>query len=394
MKAYQKLLIFFFLIHCQSPQTPEESIPQNTAPPVPLRETVLDSLRHPWSMAFLSEAEVLITEKDGNLLRANLESKEKTLIQGFPEDLVDSIRIKDGRDNSGIFEVLVDPDFAQNQYVYVAYAAENEAGNGTQVIRAVLKEDSLEQVKVLLSVQPFSPVLFHYGGGMCFGPDGKLYITAGEHFYQVIDQPELPVAQNVGDPRGMIYRLNPDGSIPEDNPDWGEGAVPGAYAIGIRAAQGLAVNPQTQRIWFSEHGTQQGDEVNLLQAGANYGWPIQTTGKYRAEDYTPPTLEGREYTAPAWYWEQTVAPTGLCFYTGPEFPEWQGNLIVPGLSAGSCWRLVVSGDTISEAIPLFAEEPLRLRKAVQSPGGALYLLSDEPQGRVLRVRRTQDFKED
>jgi len=161
--------------------------------------------------------------------------------------------------------------------------------------------------------------------------------------------------------------------------------VKGLYATGIRATQGFSIDPQTQQIWFSEHGTRQGDELNILKAGANYGWPFKTTGKYRTEDYRPEIPEGLDFEAPVHFWDQTVAPTGLVFYEGREFPQWQGNLIVPGLSKGSLWRMVISDDKVVAAEELFVNDRVRLRKAAVSPRGQLYLLTDEENGRLIRV---------
>ena len=198
----------------------------------------------------------------------------------------------------------------------------------------------------------------------------------------------MPIAQDLTDMRGKIYRLNSDGSIPTDNPDFGSDAVKGIYAAGIRAAQGLTVDPRTGNIWFTEHGTIQGDELNLLESGANYGWPIISTGRYRG-GYEPPKLD-REFTVPMWSWFKTIAPTGLTFYTGTEFPAWKDNLIVPGLSRGNFWRLVIEEDEIKSVEELFVDERDRTRKAVQSPDGQLYILTDEANGRIIRIKNGED----
>ena len=348
------------------------------------RVTIIEGLAHPWSIAFFSERDALVTEKDGGLKRIDLLDKTQRLVKGLPRDLVDDIRQADRRDNAGLFEVLVDPNYAQEPWIYLSYAAMGEEGTTTKVIRGKLVNDSLTSTQVLLVAEPYSQDRFHYGGGMVFGRDSKLYITIGERYYNEIDQPAMPVAQDVTDRRGMIYRINPSGSIPLDNPAMGDSAVEGAYAIGIRAAQGMTLHPETGEIWFSEHGSQQGDEINLLRAGANYGWPVVTDGSYRNAEFVPPRLN-RQYTAPVWSWKGTVAPTGLVFYTGDEFPAWRGNLFVAGLSTGSLWRLTVDGSKVSSAQKLFDDEPVRLRKVAQSPGGKLYVLTDEPGGRILQI---------
>ena len=163
-------------------------------------------------------------------------------------------------------------------------------------------------------------------------------------------------------------------------------AIPGLYATGIRAAQGLALESSTNKIWFSEHGTHQGDEINILKAGANYGWPMKTTGNYRFAEFAPKSIPENSYTEPVWSWLQTVAPTGLHFYSGSEFAAWNRNLFIGGLSRGSLWRLVIEGETIKSAEELFVDDRLRIRKVAQSPMGKLYILSDELNGKLIRVK--------
>jgi glucose/arabinose dehydrogenase len=348
------------------------------------KETILDGLKRPWSMAFLSEDEVLISEKEGDLIKYNLSKKEKTRIQGFPTDVEDSLG--GFGDNTGKFEVLLHPDFSNNKYIYLSYAAKAVNGRTTKIIRAVLENDSLQQIKILFVAAPYTYERVHYGGGMIFGNDGKLYFTIGERIFTEKDEPAIPIAQNVEDKRGKIYRINSDGTIPKDNPDFGNKAIPGLYAMGIRAAQGLTLATHTNKIWFSEHGTHQGDEINVLEAAANYGWPMKTTGKYRFAEFAPTPIHGNSYKEPVWSWLQTVAPTGLHFYSGNEFAAWNRNLLVGGLSRGSLWRMVVEGETIKSAEELFTDERLRIRKVVQSPMGKLYILTDEVNGKLIRVK--------
>lgn len=242
----------------------------------------------------------------------------------------------------------------------------------------------------ILLAAPFSHGLFHYGGGMLFGSDGKLYITSGERNLYEKNNPPLPLLQDVTDKRGKVFRFNPYGSIPHDNPNFGPDAVQGLYALGIRAAQGLALHSETGQIWMSEHGTIQGDELNILKPGANYGWPYQTSGRYRTQDFNPEFDPNMNFTNPIHSWVQTVAPTGLTFYTGSEFPQWKGNLIVPVLSRGSLWRMVIQGDRVISAQELFIDDRVRLRKAVQSPRGQLYLLTDEEDGKLIRVKNGKE----
>lgn len=348
------------------------------------KETIAEGLKRPWSMAFISEEEALISEKEGDLLKFNLLTKQKTKIQGFPTDLEDSLG--GFGDNTGKFEVLLDPDFKNNKFVYLSYAAKSVKGRTTKIVRAVLENASLTQMKALFVAEPYTYERVHYGGGMLFGKDGKLYFTIGERLFTEKDEPAVPIAQNVEDKRGKIYRINPDGTIPNDNPNFGSKAIPGLYATGIRAAQGLALDAAANKIWFSEHGTHQGDELNVLKAGVNYGWPMKTTGKYRYAEFAPKPIPENNYTEPVWSWLHTVAPTGLHFYSGNEFAAWNRNLLVGGLSKGSLWRLVIENETIKSAEELFTDDRIRIRKVIQSPMGKLYLLSDEVNGKLIRVK--------
>ncbi|MEO0506349.1 MAG: PQQ-dependent sugar dehydrogenase [Bacteroidota bacterium] len=373
-------LVLILLLGCQTQQK------ESPNPHHPEKKVVFEGLNHPWSIAFLSEDEALVSEKDGDLVKIDLVSRTKTILKGFPKDLTDSIRAYSIGDNSGIFEVLLDPDFKKNQWVYFSYTAKKHGeGRTTKVVRAQLENDSLVNHQTLLVAEPFAREYFHFGGGMLFGPDRKLYITIGERLYWERDNPPMPNAQNPKDKRGKIYRINSDGSIPKDNPDFGEGAIPGIYAMGIRAAQGLTIHPETKAIWFSEHGTIQGDEINMLSAGANYGWPNVTSGKLRSPNYKPPKLPGVSFTSPVWFWPHTVAPTGLTFYTGADFPDWKNNLLVPGLSRGSLWRFRIENDTVKSTEELFIDDRVRIRKVRQSPQGKLYILTDEDDGKLIQI---------
>ena len=347
------------------------------AAPRPAKQTVLDGLRSPWSIAFIDDDTALITEKEGGLLLAALSQGRVTEVDGLPEDLVSDVRAAVASDNGGLFDVVLDPKFPDNGWVYLSYAAQNNDGRTTKVVRAVLDGTRLTGLQTLLVASPYTDnEYYHYGGGLVFGPDGYLYITVGERVFNEKDEPALPVAQDVADQRGKIYRIRPDGTIPDDNPDFGPQAVPGLFAIGIRAAQGLALDPRTRRLWFSEHGSRQGDEINRLAPGANYGWPIVTTGTYRYADYKPPAPEATTFEPPVWSWPHTVAPTGLVFYQGSAFPAWQGDLLVSGLSRGSLWRLHMAEDRVVSIEELFVDDRIRSRKVQQSPDGTLYMLTD------------------
>ena len=368
----------------------------------PEKEIILDDLKSPWGMAFISGAELLITEKQGDLLKVDLKTGASTAVTGFPADLLNSPQKGVLSDNSGMFDVALHPNFGDNHLVYITYSAAAQSGATTKLIRGTLKGAALVNVEELFVATPFTPnEFYHYGGGLTFGADGKLYLTIGERLYSEADQPTLPIAQNTQDRRGKIYRFNDDGTIPADNPNFGPDAIPGLFAIGIRASQGITTHPITGEIWFTEHGTHQGDEINILKAGANYGWPVKTTGGYRADDYAPPEMEGVQFTKPAWYWLQTVAPTGLDFYDGNEFRAWKGNLFVAGLSRGSLWRVNIEKGAVKSLEELFVDQRARTRDVAVAPDGKLYILTDllfqtlpdgtleysgSPKGQLVRIK--------
>jgi len=382
------------------PLTPEQ------AKPKPEKEVVMEGLKRPWSMAFLSEKEVLIAEKDGGLIQANLDSGERREVGNLPNDIARAILIDTAKHvfgtfpsdahgstlayNAGLFQVLLDPGFEENNKVYLSYAAEDkEKASALKVVRAELVDGSLQKIETLLEVGPYSHGLFHYGGGMVIGNDGKLYISTGERNLYEENNPVLPLSQDITDKRGKIFRLNLDGSIPGDNPDFGTSAVAGLYGLGIRAAQGITIHPRTGNLWFSEHGTIQGDEVNKLIPGANYGWPYQTTGRYRSKGYNPPMQNEISFTDPIYSWPQTIAPTGLTFYFGREFPQWHGSLIVPGLSRGNLIRLELENERVVATEELFVDDKVRLRKAIVSPRGHLYVLTDEANGKLIKIMNAE-----
>ena len=354
--------------------------------PSPQQLVVAEGLLHPWDITFLSADEALVTEKDGQLRRVHLGTGEHEPVAGFPNDL-DNVRRDDPRDNSGLFGLELDPDYADNGWIYVAYSAGDADGTALTVIRARLGADNtLVDVEEIFKALPLSTDRFHYGGGLVFDDERRLFITVGERVFDEGDQAALPVAQDPTHALGKIFRINADGSIPADNPDFGPSAVPGIYALGVRASQGITRDPVSGEIWFSEHGPTQGDEINRLRAGANYGWPVRTTGAYRNGDYQPPAIEA-DFTDPVHHWENTVAPTGLAFHTGTTFPEWEGHLLVAGLSGGNLWRIELDDGEPPVATKMFEETPMRFRKVEEGPNGSLYLLTDESNGRVIRLER-------
>lgn len=343
---------------------------------------VATGLRRPWSMAFLPQGDFLISEKEGGLVRVT-PGGGKYPIAGMPDDLENAAQ---GRgDNVGLFDVVLHPDFARNHRIYFTYTSRGAGGTTTRLSTARLLDDRLVDVRPLFDATPRSSERFHYGGGLLIDRHRHLYMTVGERHFRESSNPPLPVSQDPTDRRGKIYRFNLDGRPARGNPDYGTGAVPGIYALGIRSAQGLA-QAADGRIWMSEHGATRGDEINLLRPHANYGWPVHTAGRHRDAGYVPQTLSGAVYTAPAWTWtDRTIAPAGLAAYSGKQFPEWRGDLLLAGLSTGNLLRIDLQGDRIvGEEVLLTG---IRLRNVKQAPDGIIYLLTDESDGRLLRLER-------
>lgn len=367
------------LLAAQANAQAEETV---AADPTFAIETVASGLRHPWSVAFLPDGEILVTERNGGLMRVDADGGLHA-IDGLPAG-VDTAQQLPG-DNSGLFDVVLDPAFADNRRLYFTYASRVDAATTTRLARAELHGDRLAAVTPLFDATPRSAARHHYGGGLLITRDGLLVLTVGERHFHERDNPPLPVAQDAADRRGKVYRFTLDGASAPGNPDFGPGAAPGLYAIGIRAAQGLAEDPDSGRLWMSEHGPRGGDEINRLLPGANYGWPVETAGRYRDAGYRPGRrLHDARYTAPAWVWtDRTIAPAGIAIYTGSAFPDWYGNLLVAGLGAGALLRVELDGERVAGVQTLWTGT--RLRNVKQAPDGQLYVLTDEADGRVLRL---------
>ncbi len=363
------------------------------------RIVVARGLRHPWGVAFLPGGDFLVTEKDGGMQRVSTAGRLRA-VAGIPADLDN--RRQTPTDNSGLFGIAVHPEFARNRLLYLAYSARGDGGTTTKLLRARLTPDArggdrLVDVRTLFEALPRRADRYHYGGGLLI-VGAHLYLTVGERHFHERDNPALPVSQDPRDRRGKVFRFLLDGSAPADNPRFGAGAVPGLYALGVRAAQGLAVEPGTTRIWFTEHGPVGGDELNVLVAGANYGWPVRTAGRYRDADYRPVSPQpgaaatpAPPHRDPAYVWrDRTVAPTGLTFYTGTEFPEWRRSLLVAGLGRGHLMRFTLADGRVGAVEYLLEDAPMRLRAVAQAPDGALYVLTDEVDGKLIRLARRRE----
>jgi glucose/arabinose dehydrogenase len=340
--------------------------------------TVLASgLEHPWSLAFLPDGSMLVTERPGRLRILTSGGAMSPPVGGLPP--------VDARDQGGLLDVVLDPAFDDNQRIYWSYAEPRDGGNGTAVARGRLVRDAspqLENVEVIWRQKPTLDSTKHFGSRLVFAKDGTLFITLGERSI-----PEgRKQAQSLDSHFGKIVRINPDGSIPQDNPfRTTPGALPDIYSLGHRNVQAAALHPQTGELWEIEHGTRGGDEINIVRPGKNYGWP---TIAYGIEYQGGPIGKGRTQAPgleqPIYYWDPVIAPSGMAFYTASMFPAWRGNLFVGGLAAKHVARLVLDGERVVGEERLLVDRA-RFRDVRVGPDGALYLLTDEDKGELLKL---------
>ncbi|SPJ32861.1 PQQ-dependent sugar dehydrogenase [Kushneria phyllosphaerae] len=341
-------------------------------------ETVAEGLEHPWSLAFLPDGRMLVTERPGRLRLLSAEGETLTAsLAGVPAVFASG--------QSGLFDVLLSPDFEQDRTLFLAYACGTQAANHACLSRARIGETGLEQVEEIFRAQPAKQGNAHFGGRLAWLADGTLILTLGDGF----DYREQ--AQNTASHIGSIVRLNPDGSAPADNPlvD-NDNARPEILSYGHRNVQGLVVDGEG-RIITHEHGPKGGDEINLIVQGGNYGWPIATAGLDYTGARVTPFEEYPGTQPPLLEWTPSIAPSGMTRYDGTLFPQWQGDLLIGSLVDHEVRRVTLSEDTTQaeDVEGLFAELDERIRDVRTGPEGAIYLLTDNPEGRVLRVMPAQ-----
>lgn len=335
-------------------------------------ETVAEGLDFPWSVAFLPGGELIVAERSGSLRRISSDGEVGEPLQGLPESYVES--------QGGFHDVVLHPDFANNQLIYLAFAHGSADANGTRIIRGRLTADAVEDVEVIFTVEPLKATAAHFGGKLLFLPDGKLLLTTGDGF----DYREE--AQNKNSQLGKTIRINDDGSVPADNPFAGSGdGNEKVFTWGHRNPQGLTLDTDTGTIYLHEHGPRGGDELNRLAPGKNYGWPAITYGMNYSGAYVSPFTEHPSMEQPLKYWVPSVAPSGLAYYNGDAFPQWKGDLFVGTLVNKDVRRLdMEDGKVVSEEI-LFAEIGERIRDVRVGPDGFIYLLTDSSDGKIIRV---------
>jgi aldose sugar dehydrogenase len=336
--------------------------------------TIARGLVNPWALAFLSDGKMLVTERAGRMRIVTAEGQVSPPLKGVPDVWASG--------QGGLHDVIIDKSFAQNRTIYFCFAERTEGGGRTTTARAKLNDGNgrLDEVKIIFRQQGPLSSGNHYGCRIAQADDGNLFVALGDHFtYR--DQ-----AQNLGNHLGKIVRIAPDGSVPPGNPFAGRAdAKPEIWSYGHRNIQALAINPATGEPWEIEHGPRGGDEVNVAGKGKNYGWPVIGYGiEYSgAKIHDATAKDGMEQ--PLKYWVPSIAPSGMAFYTGKLFPKWNGSLFTGALRGAMLVRLTLNGNAVTSEERLLQNLHERIRDVRQGPDGALWLLTDSSNGRLLRV---------
>lgn len=334
--------------------------------------TIVTGLEHPWSLAFLPDGRMLVSERPGRLRVIKDGRLEEEPVAGLPPITA--------RGQGGLLDVALHPQFSENRLIYFSYAGSGEGGISTEVARGKLFDNRLEDVQVIFRQQPKSRSGRHFGSRLVFDREGYLYITLG-------DRGERERAQRPDDHAGSVIRLHDDGRVPVDNPFLGQANWQAEkFTLGNRNMQGAALHPQTGELWTHEHGPQGGDEINVMRAGVNYGWPVITYGV----NYVIGTKIGEGthkpgMAQPLHYWVPSIAPSGMTFYTGDRFPRWRGDLFVGALKDRMLVRLSLDGEQVVGEERLLQDLLGRIRDVRQGPDGFIYLLTDENDGALVRL---------
>ena len=342
---------------------------------------VTDALNRPWAVEPLPDGRFLVTEKPGKMRIVSASGQIGEPIAGVPDVAAGG--------QGGLLDVALSPTFATDRTIFWSYSEPREGGNGTAIARGVLAADGtrLTDVRVIFRVMPTYNGRQHFGSRIAFGPDGMLYSSFGDRS----DTPMRPHVQRLDGHLGKVIRIRPDGSVPDDNPFVGRvDAKPEIWALGHRNPQGLAFDAQG-RLWQVEHGTRGGDELNLIQKGKNYGWPLQAYGvEYSGQQpissalgASAPSVAGMEQ--PTYLWDPVIAPSGLQYYTGSAFPAWRNSLFVGGLAGQRLVRVVLDGTRVVGEEHLLTDRKSRIRDVKQGPDGLLYLVTDAAQGELLKL---------
>jgi glucose/arabinose dehydrogenase len=341
-------------------------------------EIITNKLKHPWGLAFINDKEMIITEREGNIRIVNTEGLVSDSLKGVPNVIQ--------KRTGGLMDITLDPDFKNTKLVFWCYTEldQNGTDSATVIAKGKLSEDkkSLENVNVIFRGEKYYDPQ-NYGSRLIFDKQGFLFVSFGDR----ISVESRNKAQTSDNYFGKIIRINKDGIAPESNPYIGIGkSKPEIWSLGHRNPQGLAIHPETGELWESEHGPQGGDEINLIQPRLNYGWPIISYGKeYTGELINKGLTSQKGLEQPIYYWNPSIATSGISFYNGSLIPEWKNNLFVTALAGKHISRLVISGNKILGEEKLLASEKQRFRHIIQGPDDALYAITDENEGRIYRI---------
>ncbi len=337
-------------------------------------ETVVDGLVHPWGMAFLPDGRMLITEREGRL---RLLSQDETLsdpLEGVPDVFNEG--------QGGLLDVALHPDFDSNRQVYLSFSEPGDGGATTALGRGRLEDDRLEDFEVIFRMEPRVEHENHFGGRIVFSDDETLFLTLAERF-------QFDPAQDPTNHLGTIVRLKHDGTAADDNPFLGnEEARDEIWSYGHRNIESAAIHPETGELWVAEMGPMGGDELNRPEAGRNYGWPEVSRGQHYDGEDIPDPSDSDDYAGSVKQWTPVISPSGMVFYTGDALPEWQGSMLIGGLSEQGLVRITLEGNEVTddERIPLGA----RIRDVEQGPDGLVYVLTDEADGKLMRLEPLED----
>ncbi|HVI26909.1 MAG TPA: PQQ-dependent sugar dehydrogenase [Xanthomonadaceae bacterium] len=385
MNRFALFALALLLPACARPAAPgAESEPAQTSPSAPAAATdatqprvteVARGLEHPWAVAPLADGSFLVTERPGRLRRISATGELSAPIAGVPEVWAHG--------QGGLLDVVPAPDFARSRRIYLSYAEPGPDGTaGTAVATATLGDDALADVRVIYRQQPKLEGPMHFGSRIAFDRAGHVFISQGERNQKTL-------AQDLTKLQGKLVRLNLDGSVPDDNPFVGRAdARPEIWSYGHRNMQGLAVDPRTGTLWESEHGPRGGDELNLPQAGKNYGWPLASFGMDYGTNRPYPETRGTAVPGtepPHHVWKKSPGLSGMAFYTGHPGSPWNDSLFLGALADQNLIRLSLDGDRITGEERLLDDLGARIRDVRVGPDGNLYVLTDESDGRLLRI---------
>ncbi|MEA5447109.1 PQQ-dependent sugar dehydrogenase [Leptolyngbya sp. CCNP1308] len=359
-----------------APEEPTAQVVVNNVEPI----TVVDGLEHPWSMVWLPNGDMLITERPGRLRRVSNGTLDSTPIAGVPEVLA----FRQG----GLLDITLHPEFEDNGFIYLAYADGTQQANRTQVARARLEGNTLTDWTVIFTNNRDKSDGQHFGSRLQWLPDGTLLVALGDGGnppVQLDGELIRNQAQNRQTLLGSVVRLTDEGEAPADNPFVDDaGANPLIWSYGHRNIQGLALDPETSQVWSTEHGSRGGDELNRLEPGENYGWPVVTYSEEYSGGPVSTERSRPDMVDPLTYWTPSIAPSGLAVYRGDRYPQWQGQLFAGGLVSQDVRRIEVdaNGSVVNQvSIPIGQ----RVRDVRQGPDGFLYVLTDDPNGRLVRL---------